>query len=136
MLGNKLEFRTADEAEAVYYEAFGHCDLQVMASLWADGDVVCIHPGSGVIAGYEAVMRSWSHIFENSSHSDVKYQVVKRMVTNSLAVHLVTEEVSTEGRSPALVLATNVYQRRESGWLMVEHHGSLIQSRRQPHTLQ
>ena len=56
MIGTKLEFNTPDEVEAVYYESFMRCDRDVMAALWADGDVICIHPGSGAIVGAGSVV--------------------------------------------------------------------------------
>ena len=136
MNNSKLKLKTPNEAEIVYYEAFMHCDTKVMAALWADGDVVCIHPGSGAIVGHEAVVRSWSHIFTNARPPQITFTVSKRIVSDELAVSLVLEEVSTDDGETALVLATNVYQKIDIGWLMVEHHGSLIQSRPQKHTLQ
>jgi ketosteroid isomerase-like protein len=137
MIGTKLELRTPDEAEAVYYEAFMHCDKDVMAALWADGDVVCIHPGSGAIVGHEAVARSWAHIFTNAKLPEIKFTVAKRTVSGDLAVHLGAEEISTDGEASAVVLATNVYQKFEGGWLMIEHHGSVVQqARRENQTLQ
>lgn len=135
MIGNKLELKTPDEAEAVYYEAFMHCDTEVMAALWADGDVVCIHPSSGAIIGHEKVVRSWSHIFQGALLPEIKFTVGKRVMSGDLAVHLVVEEITT-GAESAVVLATNVYQRFESGWLMTEHHGSVVSNHRQEHTLQ
>ena len=133
---SKLKLQTPDEAETVFYEAFLHCDVEVMAALWADGDVVCIHPGSGAIVGHEAVMRSWNHILGNARPPQLTFTVVKSVASEDLAVSLVTEEVSTEGGDSALVLATNVYQKIDGGWLMVEHHGSLVQSHSQNRTLQ
>jgi hypothetical protein len=136
MIGKKLEFKTPDEVEAVFYEAFAHCDKDVMTALWADGDVICIHPGSGAVVGYEAVVRSWAHIFTNARMPDIKFTVARRTLSGDLAVHLVTEEISTGDAAAAVVLVTNVYQKFESGWLMIEHHGSLVQSRTQNQTLQ
>ena len=136
MKKSTLKLQTPEEAETVFYEAFMRCDAEVMAALWAEGDVVCIHPGSGAIAGHEAVVRSWSHIFANARPPQINYTVSKRIVSNELAVSLVVEEVSTDGGDNALVLATNVYQKFDDGWRMVEHHGSLVQSRPQKQTLQ
>jgi ketosteroid isomerase-like protein len=136
MKDSKLELTNPDEVEAVYYEAFMHCDARVMAALWADGDVVCIHPGSGAIVGHAAVVRSWEHIFSNARLPQINFTVAKRTISGDLVVHLVTEEISTEGGESVVVLATNVYQKFSSGWLMVEHHGSLVQSRSQGETLQ
>lgn len=136
MIGNKLELRTPDEAEIIYYEAFMRCDRQLMAALWADGEVVCIHPGAGAIVGHEKVVRSWSNIFRGAQRPDIRYQVVKTALSDDLAVHLVTEEISTGDQAYALILATNVYQKFEGGWLMVQHHASMVQAGRSQHTLQ
>ena len=136
MKGNKLEFKSADEAEAVYYESFRRCDVQVMAALWADGDVICVHPGSAAVVGYEAVVRSWQHILADARMPDFEVSVIKRTVTDQLAVHLVAEQLSSGDENAALVLATNVYQRLSGGWLMIEHHASLVEARLEGHTLQ
>ena len=136
MKNSKLEFKSPDEAEAVFYEAFMHCDKDVMAALWADGDVVCIHPGSGAIVGYDSVVRSWSHIFSNAQHPDIAFDVLKKTMIDGLAVHLVVEEISTGNETSTLVLATNVYQKFDSGWLMIEHHASLVQTNKRGQTLQ
>lgn len=135
MTTNKPAFRTPDEVEVVYYEAFKNCDLEVMASLWSEEDAICIHPGSGVINGHQAIMRSWSNIFVGSTAPDLEYAVVKRTLNDNLAVHLVAETIGMEEQK-AVVLATNVYQQFEHGWLMVEHHASLMQSHPHGQTLQ
>lgn len=126
MKNGKLEFRTADEAEAVFYEAFSRCDADVMQRLWADGEVICVHPGSAAIIGYEAVARSWTHILSQASMPGFAFQRISTRNSSDLAVHLVAEQVAS-GEGSAIVLATNVYQRFDGGWLMVEHHGSLVQ---------
>lgn len=136
MDNTKLNLRTPEEAEKVFYETFLHCDATTMAALWADNDVVCIHPGSGAIVGHDAVMRSWQQIFTNALPPQITFTTTKQIVSGDLAISLVVEEVSTDGGNTAVVLATNVYQKFECGWLMVEHHGSLVQTRPQRHTLQ
>jgi len=132
----KLTLKTPEEAEIVYYEAFSHCDAKVMAALWADGDVICIHPGSGAIVGHDAVARSWAHIFSNAGPPQITFSVIKQSVSDDLAVSLVREELSMGDSGNVLVLATNVYQKFEHGWLMVEHHASLVQPSTQQQTLQ
>lgn len=128
--------KTPDDAEAVFYECFERCDSQVMAALWADGDVMCVHPGSALILGYDAVVRSWASILNNAGSPDLKYTVVNRIVSDDMAVHMVVEEMKTAIDEVALVLATNVYRKYDSGWLMVEHHASLIQNPTNRRTLQ
>ena len=136
MIASKLELKSPDEVEAVYYEAFKHCDKDVMAALWAEGDVVCVHPGSGAIVGHKAVVRSWAHIFTNAKTPEIIFTVAKRTMSGDLAEHFVAEEIATGGVASTVVLATNVYQKFASGWLMIAHHASLVQTKQQGQTLQ
>lgn len=131
-----LHMQSSDEVEIVFYEAFMHGDPDVMAALWADSDVICVHPGSGVIKGYEAVTRSWRHILENTEGSDIRYSLLRKSLADELAVHNVVEEILNEGTLMAVVVATNVYQKFEQGWLMVEHHASIVQQENTGQTLQ
>ena len=131
-----IKTRTSSEAETVFYEAFMHCDTDVMSALWGEGDVVCVHPGSGIISGYEAVVRSWHHILENSRPTDIRYQLVNKSIVGDQAVHVVTEEILNNGTVVAVVIATNVYHRYDGNWQIVEHHGSLVQQEVTNRTLQ
>ena len=132
----KPRFKTPDEAETVFYEAFERCDRDVMAALCAEGEVVCIHPGSAAITGHDAVVRSWAHILGDAQRPDIRYTVARRTEADGLAVHLVVEEIAAGEAATALVLATNVYRRFDTGWLMIEHHASLVQAPRPAHTVQ
>ena len=41
-------------------------DLEAIMSVWAeDEEIVCIHPGSGRVAGYTAIREAWSQVFGN-----------------------------------------------------------------------
>ena len=120
-------YRNPDEVEAVFYEAFRRCDSAVMASLWADGEVVCVHPGSRAIVERDAIIRSWESILENADGADLRYAVVRRWVADDLAVHMVAEELAAPDTETAVVLATNMYRRFGDTWLMVAHHASLVE---------
>jgi len=131
----KLSFNTPDDVEAVYYESFMHCDIDVMNAIWANGDVICVHPGSDVIVGHKAVLRSWAHIFYQSQPPQFSYEVIKREISDDLAVHLVSENIGLQS-DYAVVLATNVYKLHDHGWLMIEHHASLVNQQHQAQSLQ
>ncbi|MGB5276902.1 MAG: nuclear transport factor 2 family protein [Gammaproteobacteria bacterium] len=131
-----LQLKTPDEVEAVFYEAFMRCDPDVMAGVWAHQDVLCVHPGSGAIMGYKAIVRSWASIFGDSQRTELKHTVITRTVSNDLAVHVIAEEILSSDTVAAVVLATNVYRKFDSGWLMIEHHASLVRNRRDGRTLQ
>lgn len=136
MKHSKVKMKNADEVEIIFYEAFMHGDIDVMSALWADDNVVCVHPGSGIITGYESVIRSWRHIIEGSGHIDIRYRVETKSVTDELAVHVVVEEMLNNNRVMAVVVATNIYKKFEGGWLMTEHHGSLVNIEKKDETLQ
>ena len=129
------DFDTSDEVEAAFYGAFTQCDSEAMASVWANEKVVCIHPGSNPIYGLDAVMRSWDAILNQASTPDILFNVIKKTVNNNLAIHIVEEHIA-HGKSVAVVLATNVYQQFDNGWLMIEHHASVIHPQDDGRTLQ
>jgi hypothetical protein len=131
-----LHIKSADEAEAVFYEAFMHGDMAVISALWAEEHVICVHPGSGIISGHDAVIRSWRHILENASPTSLRYRTVNKTATADLAVHMVVEEILDNDTTVALVIATNVYRKFAHGWMMLEHHASLMQQSGQGRTLQ
>lgn len=127
---------SADDVEAAFYVSFSHCDRLTMENVWANGDVICVHPGSQVIVGHTAVLRSWAHIFSDATLPSMQINVIKRIDNDTMAVHVVEERIATGENTSAIVLATNVYQKYQQGWLMVEHHGSVIQGQANTSTLQ
>ena len=136
MKDSKLEFTSVNEVETVYYEAFRYGDMDVMRALWADGDVVCVHPGSSAIIGYDAVIRSWSYILEQAHPPQFEYDVIRQEESEDMAFHLVAEKIALQNGNSVLVLATNIYKLFGQGWLMIEHHASLVQSDSSGQTLQ
>lgn len=131
----KPMLNSPDEVEALYYESFRRCDAELMATLWSSEDAVCVHPGSNAIVGHRAIMRSWGYIFDGASRPEIDVSVIRRIESEELVVHIVTERIG-KGDEAVMVLATNVYRQGTSGWLMVEHHASLLEDRRSSHTLQ
>ena len=127
---------TPDDVEAAFYAAFRRCDRSAMRDVWADDEVICVHPGSHAIVGYEAVVRSWAHIFSNAGLPDIQVKVIKRVLHGPLAVHVVEEQIATGQTSYALVLASNIYRENEEGWFMLEHHASVIQTQAPKQVLQ
>ena len=129
-------YASADAAEAAFYAAFADCDIQAMDAVWADAEVICIHPGSAVLIGREVVMQSWSHILTNAESPDLTVEILSRTVCNELAVHVVEEHIAPLAGSPEpalVVLATNVYSLESDGWRLREHHASISRPRRTTH---
>lgn len=132
----KVKMHSADEVEIIFYEAFMHGDIDVMRAIWANEDIICVHPGSGVIEGYDSIMRSWQHILENSNAVDLRYHIEKTTSNNDMSIHVVREEILESNNVIAVVVATNIFKKFENGWLMIEHHGSIVNTEKNGETLQ
>ncbi len=121
-------FPTPQDAEAAFYEALEHANLEDMMSVWAeDEEIVCVHPTGPRLSGHDEVRASWAKIFAGGPGMRVR---ITRQVTLSgmmIAVHSVQEEFSAEGETRArnATIATNVYLRSAAGWRMLVHHASL-----------
>ena len=118
---------SADEAEAAFYDALQHGDIEKMMACWADeDDIVCIHPGGPRLVGAPTIRAAFAAMF---AHGVVRAVPQRLHKVESLAgaVHSVVErvEVMTEaGAREAFVTATNVYHKTVQGWRMVVHHAS------------
>ena len=56
-----------EEANARFYRVFETLDLRQMEEIWAHGEHVrCVHPGWGLLTGWDAVRQSWEAIFKHS----------------------------------------------------------------------
>lgn len=122
-------FDTPEATEAAFYEAFSNIDLDLMATIWSDGDrALCIHPGGGLLRGKVAVMQSWIEIFSGSDPPLIVHRYIDGYACEDLAVRLVEERIRPRDKPPEAatrVLATNVYVRDGVSWQLAEHHASL-----------
>jgi uncharacterized protein (TIGR02246 family) len=118
---------TADDAEAVFYDALQNGDLERLMDCWADeDDIVCVHPGGARLVGHAAIRTAFEALF---SHGQVKAhpERVRRLEAGACSVHSVIERievVSDDGPANAWVVATNVYVKTAQGWRLVSHHAS------------
>lgn len=120
-------FTTADEAEAAFYAALAHADIDRMMAVWSeDDDVVCVHPGSIRLIGLPAIRESWRQLFASGARITVSTTHPVRWLNLITAVHTVQQHVHVEGddRLHPPIIATNVYARGPLGWKMVMHHAS------------
>jgi ketosteroid isomerase-like protein len=122
-----MPYNTSTEAERAFYAAFVNRDLEAMRSVWSPRpDAACIHPGGGLLLGIEAIMASWGEILTGASAPRVRVRPIQARTDGDTAYHLVEERIDNPSQQRrATVIATNVYQRSESGWLMSLHHASL-----------
>lgn len=117
-----------EEANARFYRAFESLEISEMEQVWAhSADVRCVHPGWGLLSGWEAVRQSWDAIFKNSSEMRFSIADVDVHVDHDLAWVTCTENIlSHAGDRIAVtaILATNVFERVDGEWLMIHHHAS------------
>jgi ketosteroid isomerase-like protein len=132
-------YATAAEVESAFYAAFSRCDITAMHALWARDDAVCVHPGAEAIKGYDAILRSWEHIFRDAELPNVQTHVIQTLRSGDLEVRMVEEHIGStaDPRQGAVVFATNIYRRGDQGWLMVAHNASIMRVQQaRSHTLQ
>ena len=131
-----MSYQSADEAEAAFYAAFAACDIDAMRAVWGSDDVMCLHPGAIPLLSHESVMRSWEGIFTNAEKPALNVNVIRKVSGEDMAVHLVEEQLGPAGGSAAaaIVLATNVYRRSDTGWLLISHQGVLMNAASKSHS--
>jgi len=118
---------SADETEAIFYEAMQAGDIERLMSCWADEDeVVCIHPGGPRLVGLGAVRSAFESVFSNGNVR-VRIEALRKIESMTSAVHSVRERIeilTNEGPVEAFAIATNVYHKTAQGWRLVAHHVS------------
>lgn len=122
-----MPFADPSAAESAFYEAFRTLDINLMLAVWHDStETSCIHPGGALLQGAEEILASWREIFRDSLPPQVDFRLIRASTEGRLAVHTVEESVTSGGgASHAIILATNIYGRFDSGWRMLAHHASL-----------
>ena len=123
----------AEEVQLVngeFYRAIESLDLAEMEKFWAKEPYVsCVHPGWGLLIGWEAVRSSWEAIFRNTVEIRFTITDVEVKVQGALAWVTCTEDILSETRGNigvTSVLTTNIFERRGGRWLMVHHHASHV----------
>jgi ketosteroid isomerase-like protein len=126
---------TSDEREVYaanenFYRAFESFDIAKMERVWLKADTIqCFHPGWEMLRGWEPVMTSWRRIFENTDEIRFVLTEARVEVRDSLAwvtlYENLTNRVGQESVA-AVVLTTNIFEKRPEGWLLIHHHGSPV----------
>ncbi|MGH7813929.1 MAG: nuclear transport factor 2 family protein [Candidatus Binataceae bacterium] len=117
-------------ANRAFYDAFESLDVEKMEAVWmSDPRIVCIHPGWRKLVGWGPIMASWERIFDNVFEMKFELGEMEATISGNLAIVLVEENIiqrGYDGNSRSQVLATNVFERAGSKWLMAMHHGSPV----------
>lgn len=126
----ELQMDTPAAVEKAFYAAFEQLDSDLMRSIWSPSDqVYCVHPGGPLLAGPEAVLKSWAQIFAAAAPPLLEQRLLQSRQSGELAINVVEERIRPSGeqsKRSALVIATNVYIAADGGgWRMFAHHASL-----------
>jgi ketosteroid isomerase-like protein len=121
-----------DEANRRFYKAFEALDLAEMEKVWVHDDhVKCVHPGWPLLSGWDAVRASWEAIFSNTGEIRFTLAEAQVAVRGPFAWVTCTENILSQVRgrvSVTSVLATNIFEHGDDGWLMIHHHASHVLS--------
>lgn len=112
-----------------FYRALTSLDLEAMESVWSHEEAIrCIHPGWGMIEGWDVIRETWSAIFGNTSSLIVEPSDVKVRVEGTMAWVSCLETITSSGSPGGITLAraTNLFVRRPAGWKMILHHASQV----------
>jgi len=113
------------QVEELFYQAFQHQNISLMKDVWSNtGEVVCIHPNTQRICGYQPIIASWEKIFAAQDNISISINEPVYRLTQDAAIHHVKEELYIDAQTVVTVLATNVYQQTQDGWKMIVHHAS------------
>jgi ketosteroid isomerase-like protein len=124
-------------ANAAFYEALEHADIDALERLWIDdGAAVCVHPGLAPIHGHKAVLRSWAAVLAATPYLQFVLTDVAAQVSGGVAVVTCTENLlsAVEGMPDTVfagghAVATNVFRRDGETWRMWVHHASPVRAR-------
>lgn len=109
-------------AQLEFYDAFSNQDLDAMKKVWSDSDDVrCVHPGMESLSGVDAIMKSWSQVFQAEAFS-IQPERVKIEICGATAVCSCVEGTPNGGKLEAL----NIYRREGGNWHMTLHMASPI----------
>ena len=118
------------EVNARFYEALSNRDLDLMSTVFIRDDKAgCMHPGWIMLRGWEAIRQSWENVFDPEDKLDIKLHNVTVDIKGDAAYVTCVQELIYIKRDPVVMnisVSTNIFERTESGWLMVIHHASPI----------
>lgn len=140
MADQAREVGAVTAANAAFYQAIEHADLDLMQALWLDEpgfEVHCVHPGTAPLRGRSEVLRSWAAVMAGVSYIQFFITDVAVQLAGDVALVTCQENVLTGVDSPSgdptgfaggLAVATNVFRRTDAGWQMWLHHASPVLS--------
>jgi hypothetical protein len=96
-----------------------------MMSLWApSNEILCVHPGSSALMGYQLIQQSWAYIFAGGP-IQIEAIPLHRHPDDRLAWHGIEERLTqVQGGQITTLFTSHLYVRTEAGWRLHLHHAS------------
>jgi ketosteroid isomerase-like protein len=124
------DYEEVIKANERFYKALGTRDLELMDTVWIkDSRAGCVHPGWVMLQGWQAIRQSWENVFDPSDQVDIKLSGISVEIKGDVAWLTCIQELTYINRDPIMMnvsQSTNIFERHDSGWLMVLHHASPI----------
>ncbi|HIP53501.1 MAG TPA: ketosteroid isomerase [Chromatiales bacterium] len=118
---------TPQDAEDAFYDALEENDLERLMSVWEDSDdIACLLPMQPLQQGREPVRHAWKPLLKADTPIEVQIKHLHWIQNDTLAMHLVEEQISVQGQPQKQppVYAVNAYRKGPDGWRMVLHQNS------------
>lgn len=116
------------EVNTRFYQALGTRDLELMGTVFVhDERAGCMHPGWVMLKGWEAIRQSWENVFDPEDQLEIKLHNLSIEIEGDAAWVTCIQELTYIKRDPVAMnvsVSTNIFEKNESGWLMVIHQAS------------
>jgi hypothetical protein len=104
------------DANRAFYRVFSAGDIAAMRRLWSSIEPLqCIHPGEPAIHGREAILESWSSIFDGGGPT-VSPSRERASIIRGVGFVTCLETLPT-----GVLAATNVFVWEDEVWKLVHH---------------
>ena len=111
-------------ANEAFYRTFADGDIQGLNDVWAkDTSVSCIHPGWNALNDRDDIMESFAQIIDGPAPPQIECHAPQAMIFGDTGIVICYESIGEE-----VLVATNLFVRSGSKWLMVHHHAGPAQT--------
>ena len=119
-------FNSPEDAEDAYYDALENNDTATLSKIWIDGqDCFTLLPMMPPAIGKAAVEDAYKKLLEHTGNLDLTIKHIHWIKQEKFAVHLSTENITSENGQPATPIYTvNSYVNEPDGWRMFGHQNA------------
>ena len=127
---NNSDYEEVMKVNETFYKALGTRNLELMDQVWVkDSRAGCVHPGWIMINGWQAVRQSWENVFDPNDQVDIRLSSITVEIKGEVAWVTCIQQLIYINRDPIginMSQSTNIFERHDSGWLMILHHASPV----------